>query len=34
MPLSEWLVIPLPGWLPAGDERQDADDASESEGSS
>ena len=34
MPLSEWLVIPLPGWLPAADEGRDADDESEPEGSS
>jgi hypothetical protein len=34
MPLSEWLVIRLPAWVPAADEARDADDASESEGSS
>jgi hypothetical protein len=34
VPLAEWLVIPLPAWLPAAGEGRDADDASESEGSS
>jgi hypothetical protein len=34
IPLAEWLVIPLPEWLPAADDARDADDASESEGSS
>jgi hypothetical protein len=34
MPLSEWLVISLPEWVPAAAEARDADDASESEGSS
>jgi hypothetical protein len=34
LPLADWLVIPLPAWLPAADEGRDADDASESEGSS
>ena len=34
VPLAEWLVIPLPGWIPAVDEDPEADDASESEASS
>ena len=34
VPLAEWLVIPLPGWVPAVDEEPEAEDASESEASS
>jgi hypothetical protein len=33
-PLSEYLVIPLPPWLPAAGDRRDADDEVEMEGSS
>jgi hypothetical protein len=31
MPLSEWLVIPLPDWVPAADEGSDADDTGEAD---
>ena len=27
MPLSDWLVIPLPAWIPAADEGAEPDDA-------
>ena len=31
MPLSDWLVIPLPAWIPAADEGAEPDDADEAE---
>jgi hypothetical protein len=31
MPLSEWLVIPSPGWVPSPDDELDAEDAGEVE---
>ena len=32
MPLSEWLVIPLPAWLPAADEGAEPDETDEAQG--
>jgi hypothetical protein len=32
VPLSEWLVIPLPGWVPAGDAEPDAEEGGDEEG--
>ena len=29
MPLSDWLVIPLPAWIPAADEGVEPDEADE-----